>query len=155
MSAPAALEQELTADPKELPGVRQTLRGWLTERGWTDDTVEQIVLAVDEALANVIRHGYGGPCDKRILLAVHALEDPARGPGIEISLRDFGQQIDPQKICGRDLDDVRPGGLGVHIIRTVMDEAEYSRARGGGMQLVMRKYRVGTADNPAHGSDPQ
>jgi serine/threonine-protein kinase RsbW len=53
--------------------------------------------------------------------------------------------VDPAEICGRDLDDVRPGGLGVHLIRAMMSTADYSRAPGGGMLLVMRKYKSHTA----------
>ena len=44
---------------------------------------------------------------------------------------------------GRELDDVRPGGLGVHLIETAMDEVEYSQPDGGGMEIRLRKYLRG------------
>ncbi len=108
--------------------------------GFAEDAIGQIMLAVDEALTNVIRHGYGGPCDKPIDVCIsRVLSDADTGAGIRVTIRDFGKQVDPAKIVGRDLDDVRPGGLGVHIIRTVMDEVSYAPADGGGMQLDMFK----------------
>jgi anti-sigma regulatory factor (Ser/Thr protein kinase) len=69
---------------------------------------------------------------------------------LECDVRDFGRQVDPSTIRSRSLDEVRPGGLGVHIIRSVMDEVEYSRAEGGGMRLRMLKYLPrGAADSAA------
>lgn len=106
--------------------------------GFSEEESGQIGLAVDEALANVISHGYGGPCDKPIDIAIEQVKWEGRA-AISITVRDFGRQVDPSAICGRDLDDVRPGGLGVHIMRTVMDDVSYAPAEGGGMQLVMKK----------------
>ena len=105
--------------------------------GFSESDVSKIMLAVDEALANVIRHGYGGPCDKPIDICIESVDHPQ--PALRIAVRDFGRQIDPDAIAGRDLDDVRPGGLGVHIMRTVMDHVQYTCAPGGGMQLEMLK----------------
>ena len=106
--------------------------------GFAEEETGQIGLAIDEALANVINHGYGGPCDKPIDIAIEQVTwDGATG--ISITVRDFGRQVNPTEIRSRDLDDVRPGGLGVHIMRTVMDEVSYTPAEGGGMQLVMKK----------------
>ena len=56
---------------------------------------------------------------------------------MEIIVRDFGPQVDPASIHSRDLDDVRPGGLGVHIIRSIMRDVDYSCPPDGGMQLRM------------------
>jgi serine/threonine-protein kinase RsbW len=60
--------------------------------------------------------------------------------GLEIIILDRGKSIDPTAICGRDLSDIRPGGLGVHIIRSVMDKVQYRQRLGGGMLLRMVKY---------------
>ena len=133
---------DLTSDTVVLPGVRNSIREWCAERGWNAEYVADIVLAVDEALSNVIKHGYGGKPGFKIELSAAVVDDPARGSAIEIRIRDFGKQVPVESIRGRDLDDIRPGGLGVHIIKSVMCVAEYSHAEGGGMLLVMRKYRV-------------
>jgi anti-sigma regulatory factor (Ser/Thr protein kinase) len=70
-----------------------------------------------------------------------------RPDAIRIVIEDEAQQIDPALIRSRDLDEIRPGGLGVHIIKTIMDEAAYEKrsdGKGGtgGMRLTMMKKRV-------------
>jgi serine/threonine-protein kinase RsbW len=135
------LEFEITSTPEQLRPVRERVGGWVAGLGWAGDPVHDLVLAVDEALTNVIRHGYNGAPGGRICLRCAPVHDPARGAGVEVCIRDFGCQVDPQRICGRNLDDLRPGGLGVHIIRAMMDTVEYKQAEGGGMLLVMRKFK--------------
>ena len=49
-------------------------------------------------------------------------------------------RVDPENIKGRNLADIKPGGVGVHIINSVMDEIDFSRAEDCGMQLRMVKY---------------
>lgn len=128
----------IRSDPCELASVRQAVREAADEVGFRDEEVNKIMLAVDEALANVIRHAYGGPCDKAIDIRIEQL-GPEPAAGIQVAIRDYGKVVSPEVIAGRPLDDVRPGGLGVHIIRTVMDEVSYRPAEGGGMLLTMKK----------------
>ena len=61
------------------------------------------------------------------------------GDEFEIRIDDYGKFVDPGKIRGRDLKDVKPGGLGVHLMRKVMDRLEYRRNAHGGTSLVMAK----------------
>lgn len=145
MSAGSMLEFEIQSDPAQLRQVREDIHDWSLAHGWSETDVADIVLAIDEALTNVIRHAYGGKQGERIIVSVREIE-PA---GIAVLIRDFGKQVPLEQIEGRDLDDLRPGGLGVHIIRSVMDCAEYTHAKGGGMQLLMRKYRKSKRDRGA------
>ncbi len=142
MSKLQCLELEMRSDPCELGPVRQQIRSWAIERAWSEQQAEEIVLALDEALTNVIRHGYEGNPTKKICVCASEVEDSAEGQGLEIRVRDFGKQVDPAEICGRDLENIRPGGLGVHIIRSMNSTVEYQRADDGGMLLIMRKYRT-------------
>jgi anti-sigma regulatory factor (Ser/Thr protein kinase) len=96
---------------------------------------------VDEALTNVIRHGYDNRRDGKIFVRIVTLQNEDGDEGLEIRIRDFGKQVDLVRICGRDLADIRPGGLGVHLIRAMTNTAEYSHAEGGGMVLTMRKFK--------------
>lgn len=132
---------ELTSDPEHLRGVREAIREWIEQEPWDEHAVADIVLAVDEALTNVIRHGYGGKPGERIVIDMSRISDPERGEGVEISIRDFGTQVPLESIAGRDLDDLRPGGLGVHIIQSVMDGARYRHMSDGGTELRMKKFR--------------
>lgn len=134
-------EMTISADPANLGQVRTLLRQLAEKLDLPEDQSNGIILAVDEALTNIIRHGYGGPCDKPIRVQARCRAATAERPeALEFVIRDFGRQVDPKTIKGRDLEDVRPGGLGVHIIRSVMDEVEYTCPVEGGMQLRMLKY---------------
>ena len=135
------VEVEITAEVKFVGVVRAAIHEAIKIAGVPDEQVDSMVLALDEAVCNVITHGYGGACGKPIIVRLAKLSTKDNTvSGLELTVRDFGKQIDPTKIKGRDLEDVRPGGLGVHIIRSVMDEVEYSCPLDGGMQLRMVKY---------------
>jgi len=114
--------------------------------GFDDHSCGHISLAMDEALANVMRHGYKGQRDGRIWISVWTHENP---DALEIVIEDLGASVDPAKIRGRDLDDVRPGGLGVHFIRHTMDECMWEQRPGGGMRLRMLKRVPAAAEEPS------
>ena len=86
---------------------------------------EYDVLIIDEACQNIIRHGYGGDSDQWIEIEI-ALEEF----GLVIILRDYADPVDEPRVQPRDLDDVRPGGLGVHFMREIMDEIGYLPSEG-------------------------
>ena len=66
-------------------------------------------------------------------------------------IEDEADQIDPDSIKGRDLEDVKPGGLGVHIMREIMDSCRFERRKQEkGMRVIMEKYI-----NPEHVSEIQ
>ena len=67
-------------------------------------------------------------------------------------MRGRALQVDPSTIRSQNLDDIRPGGLGVYIIREIMDEVRYEQRDGGGMRLSMVKQLPATTDSPGHAS---
>ena len=131
------IHREILSSPASLPAVRAELAALCERIGFDDETVGKIVLSVDEALTNIIRHAYDGAADKPIVIEAAAIE--AEPGGVRIDLRDFGKVVDPERIKPRDLSDVRPGGLGVHIIRECMDQVEYRPGEAGGTHLSMSK----------------
>ena len=89
----------------------------------------------DEAVANVIRHAYAGCCDGRVELSIWLDSDAVR-----FELRDYAEPIDPNRIKPRDLSECRPGGLGINLIDTVMDQWLFRQPEeGAGNQLTMIK----------------
>ena len=135
------IELCICANPEYLCVARTAVRQVAQVFGLEEDKGESITLAVVEALTNVIRHSYGGPCDKPIIIKLNKINYGSENrPALEIVIRDFGKQVDPESIKGRDLAELSPGGVGVHIIRSVVDEIEFSRADDCGMQLRMVKY---------------
>ena len=129
------------SDPGDLPQVRALVERVAGSAGFDDEEAGRLVLAVDEAIANIIKHGYDGRDDQPVEVCARCIQEQGVS-GIALEIRDFGKQVPPEKISGRDLQDVRPGGLGVHIIRTVMDRVKYSPAQGGGMRLEMVKLKT-------------
>jgi anti-sigma regulatory factor (Ser/Thr protein kinase) len=102
--------------------------------GFQAEETDKLVLAVDEACTNVIRHAYGNSGDGRIVITF------SLGPDcLEIVIRDFGSGADPATFQGRDLNEIRPGGLGIHFIKSAVDKVEYHTLPGGGTLLRMIK----------------
>lgn len=136
---PPDVHVELRSDPRYLSGARELVAAIARRLGFTETTCCQIALAVDEALANVICHGYERRADGRIWLHLWPLNADGGG-GLRVVIEDEGKQVEIEQIKGRDLDDIRPGGLGVHIIREVMDETVYEKRDGVGMRLTLVKH---------------
>lgn len=134
-----AIELRLLSHPTYLAGARELVSGIARRIGFDDKGAGKIALAVDEALANIINHGYHRQPDRPIWIKLWAEAAPGK-PGVCIVIEDEAPHIDPAAICGRDLEDVRPGGLGVHIIKEVMDVADYSKRDPVGMRLAMVKH---------------
>ncbi|HVP10160.1 MAG TPA: ATP-binding protein [Phycisphaerae bacterium] len=140
MSGQSTVQLNIVSEPKSLPVVRSAVERMAELEGFNAPDIHAFVLAIDEALANVIKHGYGGRPDQPITITLSTVKKGDGRRGIAVAVRDKGRQVDPKTIRGRDLDDVRPGGLGVHIIQMVMDEYDYSCPPDGGMLLRMVKY---------------
>ena len=125
------------ADPKRLRMVRPAIRAAATACNFDEDEIEDVLLAASEAIENIIVHAYGGDKTGEIVLAMHRVPD-----GVLLRIRDFAPAGDPAKITPRDLDEVRPGGLGTHFIRAVMDDASFvplPDGEGNLLELVKRK----------------
>ena len=118
-----------------LQGARNAVRDYLSKRGIAEADANDIVLVVDEACQNVIRHAYRGTEAGDIVIEM-ALE----GPHLVIHVRDFAPEIDGITVAPRRLDETRPGGLGTHFMREIMDEVAYLRPSDGiGNLLRMTK----------------
>lgn len=87
-----------------------------------------MVLAVDEALTNVIRHAYLGQTNQPIEISFRRCQIQKDGTvrdALEIVLADRGVPVKIEALQGRSLDEVRPGGLGLHFIRESMDRVQF------------------------------
>ena len=119
--------------------VRDATRYMAEGAGFDRSTAEQIALAVDEAATNVIEHAYRGATDRVVEVRY---ED--RGEAFEVDVIDNGATIDPKAMPRVDLDkfvsERRKGGLGVHLMSTIMDSVTFRRsARRNVCCLVRRK----------------
>ena len=132
------VELKVPSDPRYMGIVRDVISRSADHAGFAEEDARQIVLAVDEGCTNIIRHCYGGDTSQKIIVTCAVGDDY-----LEIRLRDFGEKPDPAKIRSRPLEDIRPGGLGVHLIHTIMDEVEYDTSPDVGTILRMRKTSKG------------
>lgn len=135
-------KMELPSNPDALCVVRNALERLAQTLGFPDAECRAIVLAVDEALTNIIRHAYQGKADQPIGISfrrLQAAQDGAGRPALEIVFEDHGARVDTNKLCSRDLEDLRPGGLGLHFIKESMDTVEFGR-RWGRNQLRLVKF---------------
>jgi len=143
------IQIQLVSDPTYLCGVREMVASIARRLGFDDMDCSKISLAIDEALCNVIRHGYNKAFDRPIWVGITPLAPEGDSPGgIMIVIEDEAKQIDPTRVVGRKLEDIKPGGLGVHIIREVMDEVRYEPREQTGMRLVMSKRVVRELEPP-------
>lgn len=154
MNESGTIRLQLTSSTKCLPVVRGAVERMAALEGFNGNDTHELTLAIDEALANVIKHGYQNRDDQPIELTLSTIRSSGGAPGLSIVVRDYGRQVDPATIHSRDLNEVRPGGLGVHIIQTVMDEVEYTCPSGGGMQLRMVKFVEPRDPSAAENSSP-
>jgi serine/threonine-protein kinase RsbW len=115
----------------------QHLCGKLLE-GWdlNEETTHWILMALREALANAIKHGNSQDPAKRVHLEMDVKDHTLR-----IRIRDEGTGFDPGKV----VDPLAPenrfktSGRGIFYMKTFMDEVRFSRADGGGMEIVLTK----------------
>lgn len=100
--------------------------------------INKLELAVDEACANVIEHAYGNDLTKEVLVRATFDEDALR-----ISVIDTGSGFDPRSIKQETLDQLiherQSGGLGLRLIKNLMDEVNYEIVPGEKNELHMTK----------------
>jgi sigma-B regulation protein RsbU (phosphoserine phosphatase) len=131
------LALRIAASVDQLRRIREAVREAVESCGCSAECAADVVMAVDEACQNVIRHAYcddpGGAIE---------LEIERCGEDLVISLRDFAPEVDPEEVRPRDLDEIRPGGLGTHLIREMVDSADFIRPESGGGNLLRMVKRI-------------
>jgi len=129
----------MASDVRYLPVVRGAVGALTAAIGWNEAECRAVVLAIDEAITNIIRHAYQGRSDGLIELECRESAD-----GLEFTVLDNGEPPDPSRICAREAGADKPGGLGTHIIRDVMDSVSYQRTESGNRFLAAKRLRKET-----------
>lgn len=130
------LELNIPAETRSLKEIRDNIRTAALAVTSCVETVDRIILAINEACMNVIQHAY--PDDftgKRDIVLELYREDGT----LVIQVKDHAPTVDPGIIKPRDLKDIRPGGLGVHFIREIMNEVSYLGQSGEYGNVLMMK----------------
>ncbi len=110
------------------------------EGGFTEKEIYSLQLAADEAASNVIEHAYEGISDANLDITCDM-----QGEMIVITMRDTGVPFDPSRVkqpnLKADLSERQIGGLGVYLMRKIMDEVRYESNAKTGNLLTMIKRR--------------
>jgi len=128
------LDMTIPADLDHVETVREGLNELLEGKGWSQKNIDEIGLALDEALSNAIEHGCGGDPTKSVQCLVSFDEEGeivlvVRDPGEGFDPGEVEDPLDPKNI-------LRSRGRGVFLINQLMDKVEFADQ---GRQVEMRK----------------
>jgi len=139
----------MLSNPLHICMIRAMIERGCMAEGMADDQASRVMLSIDEALTNVIRHGYKGRYDRPIDIRFGTVKLGGRR-AVAIVIDDESGPCDLDAIRPRSLDEIRPGGLGVHIIRETMDRAVWEQREGNvGLRLRITKFIDQSADADA------
>jgi serine/threonine-protein kinase RsbW len=132
-------KQEFLTRTEELHGIREVVEHQAIDFGFDRETAFRLALAVDEASTNIIKHSYGGNP-----LGRFEVEIATAGDQFIVMLTDHGKSFDPSALPELDMklyfERCARGGLGVHIIKLVMDDVTYAVTSDHVNRLRMMKH---------------
>jgi anti-sigma regulatory factor (Ser/Thr protein kinase) len=134
----SALEFNMTipADPRAIPRITDGVMSMLQNKSWSDERIMAVELALQEALANAIRHGCRGDATRQVQCCVTVdasgeLLVVVRDPGTGFERECVADPLAPENM-------LKSSGRGVFLINQLMDQVDY---RDGGREVQMRKRR--------------
>ena len=139
----------IDADIHAIPAVSLALDKTMHSYGFSDEEILDTQLAVEEAITNVIVHGYAkNPGKIQIIFRTS-------GNHAEILIEDtappFNPLLIPEPSITENVEDRKIGGLGIFLIRQVIDEISYRYENGKNILVLVKKKQVNSADNRLQG----
>ena len=125
----------VTTDPKGLGQIRNFIKNAAEKMRLNKKESAGLILAVDETCSNIIRHGYKKASDRQI--GINLIPGKNR---IQIEIIDDAVSFDLSAAKPGSPDNLEPGGLGIYIIKKVMDEIKYGIDDNGRNKTVLVKY---------------
>lgn len=137
ISSTCQLTMTVPADPAAIPAVTDGMAELLEKKQWPKDDVYAVQLALQEAVANAIRHGCGGDVHMHVHCSVRCDESGE----VVIIVRDPGPGFDPGAIADplEAANVLKPSGRGIFLIKTLMDDVQFA---DGGREVQMRKRKA-------------
>ncbi|TDR20834.1 SpoIIE family protein phosphatase [Marinicella litoralis] len=127
--------EQFKASACQLKHIRHKIMEVAKKVGFDDQCCQQIILSIDEAITNIIRHAYKDVKDGEI-----ELEIKKQNQTLVFYLRDFAPEVYDSSIRPRDLSNPLPGQMGINFIDCVMDSWEFATPKDGyGNLLIMKK----------------
>ena len=130
---------ELRNDLAELAKVTEALDQLGARYDLSSRTVSEVNLALEEIVTNIISYGFEGPGDHRIRICL-SMEDSQLTSQVEDNGRPFDPLQAPEPDITAPLEDRDPGGLGILLVRKLMDDVSYSR--NGDRNILRMKKKL-------------
>ncbi len=136
------IEIRIPAKPQYVSVIRLTVSGLASRVGFSYDEIEDMKIAVSEAVTNVVQHAYGIHEDGEIVIGFALYADK-----IEVMVSDYGHSFNFEEIKSQigpyqedeSVEMLREGGLGLYLMETLMDEVRVNNNEGG-VTVFMTKY---------------
>ena len=123
---------------ENLSSLRDFISDNANKAGLGTDDIDDIILAVDEACTNIIKHAYKSVPDGEIIIEINY-----NSRKFTIKLIDHGNSFDPESVPVPDLQKYlrqrKVGGLGLYLMRTLMDDVKYVSVPGEYNQVLLSK----------------
>ncbi|HJU15925.1 MAG TPA: anti-sigma factor antagonist [Stellaceae bacterium] len=136
---------------EEIAPLAGRIEGFLRSFGVPGDTIFRINLAVDELLTNIVSYGYDDARRHLIRATVGVV-----GGVVVVRIEDDGAAFDPFARAPVDttagIDDRSPGGLGIHLVKQMIEEVAYQRIDGGNRITLRHSFADGAARPTARGA---
>ena len=133
-----ASELTVKSQTENLSEIRDFVSGNAVEAGIPNSTIDNIILAVDEACTNIIKHAYKLSPKGEIIIRIDYDEEK-----FTITIIDYGKSFEPDRVPRPDLQkyyhEHRVGGLGMYLMKSLMDNVEYITVPGKYNQVLLSK----------------
>ncbi|MCZ6701568.1 MAG: ATP-binding protein [Ignavibacteria bacterium] len=118
--------------------IRDFISSKASDAGLAGEEIENVMLAVDEACTNIIKHAYNSYPDGEIVIKIEYNSDK-----LLVTIIDHGSTFDPKGIPDPDLKkhyrNGKVGGLGMYLMKTLMDDVKYITVPGKYNQVLLSK----------------
>jgi serine/threonine-protein kinase RsbW len=134
----------IESDPAQIAVVRRAAEDFATAHGFDDTATAAIGLCLNEALANVIRHAYENRPGRPIVITIEYLaQGTPPAPVMQITIRDWGNGVNPDTLPPKPHDPLTPGGVGLICLGKLMDDITYTPQQDGMLMTMVKRKVVG------------
>ena len=144
MSERSEARLSVGADPEALDHIRAFVERFAGEHGIGSDDVARVLIAVEELVTNIVKYGYVPPVQPGSAAITLRLD----GDRLVVEIVDDGGEFDPFAAPDPDLDlpleERRVGGLGLHLVKALMDQMRYRRDGARNVVEISRRVTIGT-----------
>ena len=134
----AKLSLRMGFEAADLPRIQAAIGEFSREQDWPPDIEFQVDLVLEELVLNVVNHGSAGGAGE---IAIELLSD---AEAVTIEIIDDGKPFDPltdapDPDTESSIEDRAVGGLGIHLVRTMMDEVSYRREENRNHMILVKR----------------